>query len=690
MDSEPHVEPGKDVERIRQLYSALRQLNRAMVRARSREQFQRDVCAILVEHGGFVCAWIGWHDPTTRRIVPVASAGDDRGYLQAIEVTSHERPEGRGPTGIAFREDRPFVCNDLLDDPAHRPWRTEAERRGFRASAVLPVHEAGEVRGTLSVYAKEVGYFRSEELTLITQAAEDVSFALDWLARAREDEQHRRFTDSVVEAMPGIVYFYDEHGRFLRWNRAFEGVTGYSAEEIRKLHPLDLFEGDEKALLASRIAHVLETGASSVEADLVSKDGTKKPFFFTGRRVVFDGAPCLVGVGIDLAERKRAEAERRHTAERYRTTLDAMLEGCQLIGHDWRYLYLNGAAAAQNRRDNAELLGRTMPECWPGIEGTRVYAMLRRCLEERIGLHEETEFVFPDGEHGWFDVRAQAVPEGVFVLSIDISERKAAERALRDLADNLELKVAERTAELAIAKQRAEAADRTKSAFLATMSHELRTPLNSIIGFTGILLQGLAGPLNAEQDKQLGMVRGSARHLLDLINDVLDISKIEAGQLEVQPAPFDLQPSIARVVATMRPLASKKGLTLAATCDEPVAMVSDRRRVEQILLNLLSNAIKFTDKGGVTVRVEREVGQVRVRVADTGIGIRPDDIERLFKPFHQLESGLQREHEGTGLGLAICRRLATLLGGTIRAESVFGEGSVFTVELPTSAREGVT
>lgn len=679
MESESHVEPARDVERLNQLYSALRHVNRAMVRASSREPFEREVCAILVDSGAFACAWIGWHDPATRRIIPVAWAGDESGYVQAIETTADDA------TGTAFRERRPFVCNDLLNDPAHPPSRAEAERRGLRASAVLPLQEAGEVRGTLTVYAGEVGYFRDRELTLLTQAAEDLSFTLDSLTRARDQEQNRRFTDGLVEGIPGILYFYDEHGHFLRWNQTFESVTGYSAEEIKKLHPVDLFEGDEKALIASRIARVLETGFSSVEANLVAKDGTKKPFFFTGRRVVIDGVPCLVGVGVDVAGRRRAEAERHQTAERYRTTLDTMLEGCQLLGHDWRYLYLNRAAAAQNRRPNEELLGRTMPECWPGIEGTPVFAMLRRCLEERIGLHQETEFVFPDGQRGWFDVRAQAVPEGVFVLSIDISERKVAERALRDLADNLELKVAERTAELAVAKERAEAADRTKSAFLATMSHELRTPLNSIIGFTGMLLQGLPGPLNAEQDKQLGMVRGSARHLLDLINDVLDISKIEAGQLEVQPAPFDLQTSLVRVTGLVRPLADSKHLTLDATCDAPVPMVSDRRRVEQILLNLLNNAIKFTDRGGVTVKVERQAERVRIRVADTGIGIRPGDMGKLFQPFHQVESGLQREHDGTGLGLAICRRLATLLGGTIQAESVFGEGSVFTVELPATA-----
>jgi signal transduction histidine kinase len=224
-----------------------------------------------------------------------------------------------------------------------------------------------------------------------------------------------------------------------------------------------------------------------------------------------------------------------------------------------------------------------------------------------------------------------------------------------------------------------------KSAFLATMSHELRTPLNSIIGFTGIVLQELAGPLNPEQAKQLGMVRSSARHLLALINDVLDISKIEAGQLEVRREPVELRAAIEQVLATVGPLAADKGLALEAEFDDDLgAVTADRRRVEQILLNLLSNAVKFTDRGSVRLVTECVDGDraVRVRVVDTGIGIAPDDLGQLFQPFRQLDSGMTRQHEGTGLGLAICRRLATLMGGTITASSTLGVGSEFVVEFP--------
>ncbi|MCW8139528.1 MAG: PAS domain S-box protein, partial [Planctomycetota bacterium] len=602
--------------------------------------------------------------------------------------------DGATPPARALREGRPVVCDGGLGgllEGAHLP---AARRQATSASATLPIRLGDRVAGVLSVHAPASDAFGERELALLAETADDITYALDVLAREDErqaveararDEQ--RFSRTMIESMPGIIYFYDEDGGFLRWNRNFEVVSGYSGAEIGRMHPLDFFEGDDKPRVEERIREVFTRGEAWVEAPFRAKDGRTTPFFFTGRRVTYEGKPCLVGMGIDVSERRRAQEALERSEQRFRRTLDNVLEGCQLIDFEWRYLYLNDAAARHNRRPNAELIGRRMPDEWPGIEGTEVFRMLRRCLEERVAHHEEVEFPFPDGTAGWFDVRVQPVPEGIFVLSIDITERRRAQQALLALNQTLEAQVAERTTELAAALVRAEAADRLKSAFLATMSHELRTPLNSIIGFTGIVLQELAGPLTPEQHKQLSMVRTSARHLLDLINDVLDLSKIEAGQLEVRAEPFDLAASVERVVAMVKPLADRKGLTLTvAQAPGSQELVSDRRRVEQILLNLLNNAVKFTDRGGVTLSVEEVEAQtgpaVRLRVKDTGIGLSPEDLVSLFQPFRQLDHGLARQHEGTGLGLAICRRLATLLGGEITATGEPLHGSEFTVALP--------
>jgi signal transduction histidine kinase len=227
--------------------------------------------------------------------------------------------------------------------------------------------------------------------------------------------------------------------------------------------------------------------------------------------------------------------------------------------------------------------------------------------------------------------------------------------------------------ELAVAKEQAEVADNLKSAFLATMSHELRTPLNSIIGFTGIILRERVGPLNDEQKKQLNMVRRSSQHLLALINDVLDISKIEAGQLELAYEDIDLPQTIEKVVQSMRPLADGKGLELGFDISPEIKTVTgDLRRVEQILLNLLSNAVKFTERGSVRIVCKADESNIIVEVKDTGIGIKEEDMQTLFKSFRQIDSGIGRKYEGTGLGLSISKKLIEMMGGRIWVTSTWG------------------
>lgn len=254
---------------------------------------------------------------------------------------------------------------------------------------------------------------------------------------------------------------------------------------------------------------------------------------------------------------------------------------------------------------------------------------------------------------------------------------------LEDLVHDRTFQLEEMNTELTRERDRAEQADLLKSAFLATMSHELRTPLNSIIGFTGIILQKFAGPLNPEQEKQLTMVQQSARHLLALINDVLDISKIEAGELNIERKPVDIQTSIQSVLNIMKKTADDKGLELKSDIDPNTGMVNgDQRRIEQVLLNLLSNAIKFTEKGSITVSSSNIQGMVRIAVRDTGIGIAKDKMDILFRPFHQIDTGTTRKYEGTGLGLSISKKLVEMHGGSISVTSEDGEGSEFVVLLP--------
>ena len=281
----------------------------------------------------------------------------------------------------------------------------------------------------------------------------------------------------------------------------------------------------------------------------------------------------------------------------------------------------------------------------------------------------------------------EVIKQVTHLASVAIEHDRAAE-ALRRARDELEERVRERTAELVRANQRLEELDRLKSQFLATMSHELRTPLNSIIGFTGILRQGFAGPINDEQKKQLGLVFGSAKHLLSLINDLLDLSRIEAGKVDLELEAFDFIEVIDEVIQNLTPMAAQKNLHLVR--DLPgqfIQMVGDRKRCFQVLLNLANNAVKFTDRGEVKITARTEADQLRVCVADTGIGIKPEQIGMLFEAFRQLDGTAKRMYEGTGLGLHLCRRLLELMHGEIGVESEFGKGSRFTFVLPRQAAD---
>jgi signal transduction histidine kinase len=229
-----------------------------------------------------------------------------------------------------------------------------------------------------------------------------------------------------------------------------------------------------------------------------------------------------------------------------------------------------------------------------------------------------------------------------------------------------------------------EVASRHKSEFLANMSHELRTPLNAIIGFTEVMLEKIFGELNAKQDEYLRDVLSSGRHLLTLINDILDLSKIEAGRMELERSTFSLRTALENGVTMVRERASRHDIAIALDLGQGLDEVAgDERKVKQVIYNLLSNAVKFTPDGGrVNVSAARENGAATVTVRDTGIGIAPEDQERIFEEFSQVGRDPERSREGTGLGLTLSKRFVELHGGTLRVESAPGRGSAFTFTLP--------
>lgn len=335
------------------------------------------------------------------------------------------------------------------------------------------------------------------------------------------------------------------------------------------------------------------------------------------------------------------------------------------------------------------------------LEGPR---QLTPAEMKRFGLRSHAESAPQEGvsaESAWMSLPlsvSQHSPVGVLRIEFDTmhspldeAARDFATHAARSLALYLEGEkhaeildelVAERTAALVVALRELEAASNVKNLFLANMSHELRTPLNSIIGFSAILLDGMAGELNAEQRHQLGMILSSGKHLLTIVSDLLDLEKIMVGAMPLTVSKFRVADVIQTITDLERPMAELKGIDLRLLAVDPdIVMVSDEQKVRQLLLNLVNNAIKFTDKGHVTVSARATSDTCVVVVEDTGHGMTPEQLERAFEEFEQVEQRPDHPNEGTGLGLSIATRLATLLGGKLSAKSTPGVGSEFSVVL---------
>jgi signal transduction histidine kinase len=360
--------------------------------------------------------------------------------------------------------------------------------------------------------------------------------------------------------------------------------------------------------------------------------------------------------------------------------LQSISDGVILAGPDWRIREINVAAQGLLAVRREELLGRALGRDYCPV-GPREIAAFRGVMRTRRGRSlRDVRLRGGEGSGRVFDAQVDACSDGgVVVVFRDVTERARLEQSAWAAAES------------------AEAANRAKSEFLATMSHELRTPLNAIIGYIELLEVQLAGPLTDQQRSYLERIRSSSRHLLGIINDVLDLSRIDAGRLTVRQDVGRVRDVLEAALTLLRPEAAQRGLSLAVSCDESLTYAGDEDRVRQILANLLSNAVKFTEPGGriaVTCGASRApqsqgegispAPQVYVSIEDTGIGISDEQLAAIFDPFVQAETGRTRSRGGTGLGLTISRRLARLMGGEISAQSQPGRGSTFTLWLPAT------
>jgi signal transduction histidine kinase len=408
-----------------------------------------------------------------------------------------------------------------------------------------------------------------------------------------------------------------------------------------------------------------------------------------------DAEPVTVTISVDPRDRSEApaapavaEREPDEAELKARAMVDMIPIGIMSFRIDQdavpRLVSANPAADEIMGRDHRTLVGLTAREVLPGLPALQPEGDVSDA--DLVAHWRDREIHYDDGDFaGDLDVRLfRTSPGTVSVAFMDISDRKLVERETAASRERLEIAVEERTRELTEADAELERATRAKSAFLAAMSHELRTPLNSVIGFSGLLLQGLAGELTEEQRTQIDMINKSGKQLFVLVGDLLDLEKIESGRVALEVDEFDVPRVVTGLASSVRPMVEDAGLTLDVDVSSaPATMVSDRQKVEQVLLNFLSNAIKYTDQGGITLTVTAlPGGEVSFSVADTGIGISPEDRIHVFDEFRQLQPRASAKNPGSGLGLALSKQLATLLEGHIRLVSIEDVGSTFALVVP--------
>ena len=504
----------------------------------------------------------------------------------------------------------------------------------------------------------------------IFASARDISEQARLQKQVAEQQAYNR---SLIEASADALFAIAPDGIITDVNEEATRLTGYTRKHLVNSKFADYFTEPESARHGVQQT-MRERRVLGYELVLITRHGRRIPVSFNAG-IFSDAAGTPLGVlagARDFTAQKELEQQLRDSQFYTRSLIESNIDALMTTDSLGIVTDVNRQMEALTGRSRDELIGSPFKQYF--TEPTRAEAGIREVLQQGSVTNYELTARSKQGSETVVSYNATTFNDrlgrlkGVFAAARDVTERKRFEETLQE--KNLEL----------------ENAGLAKDRFLAGMSHELRTPLNAIIGFTGTLLMHLTGPVTAEQERQLKTVESSARHLLMLINDLLDLAKIDSGKVETVMEQVDCCDLISQVAASLEPLAQQKSLQIEILGDElPIAATTDRRSLKQILINLVNNAIKYTEHGTITIGASRRRTNgkrlVDISVSDTGIGISDSDRERLFQAFQQIDPSSTRRYEGAGLGLYLSKKLAGIIGGQLDCTSAPGKGSTFTLTL---------
>lgn len=611
-----------------------------------------------------------------RQLTPAASwtapALDAAPLVEQTMALTLDR--GEDLPGRAWEEGEIIQARDL--DGAGR--RLAAQAAGMVSALVIPARLGRRVLGVIELYGRAPFQAGDEVLDSAAAIGQQVG---QYLRRRRaeaalrdREEEFRAF----AEDLPQLTWIADATGAITWFNRRWHDYTGAPSGQMEGWGWRALHHPDHAGRAEDTYRAAIAAGTAWEDTfPLRGKDGRYR--WFLSRAVPIPDEDGRVtrwfGTNTDITAQRQAEARAIAAERRLRFALQVARIGSwswdldrDTLEADEGFCTLFDLPPGDTDLPAAAFLDRIHPE-----DAARVRAAFDAARRDQGEFDIEFRICTRDGETRWAVVRGSVEPRhfgrGLYALGItwDVTEQKR------------------READLAAAKGAAEDANRAKSQFIANMSHELRTPLSAIIGYAELLEEEAEdlGDAGGNMAEDLGRIEVSARHLLSLINGVLDLSKIEAGKMEVEIEPFEVAPLVQEVCATVEGLMAKKDNSFAVELAPDLgAMRSDPVKLRQCLFNLLSNAAKFTEEGRVTLTVDRTDGRLVFRVADSGIGMTPEQQGRLFQRFAQADVSTTRRFGGTGLGLALTKAFADMLGGTVEVESAEGQGATFTLSLP--------
>lgn len=589
---------------------------------------------------------------------------------------------GEGFSGWVVQNQRGVRSGSVDHDPRYK--KTYA---GIRSGLYVPMQSGQKVVGVISIESEEPDAFTESDQRLATTLANQAAVAIENARLNASLEQRVKERTAEVEDLynnaPTGYHSLDENGTVIMINQTELDWLGYTREElinIKKYRDLTTLQSQwvfDKNFPIFKIQGWMK----DLEFELIRKDGSTFPVLLNATAIYDPNGKYLYSRStiFDITERRRAEEEARKLSQAIEhgpvsvviTNRDAIIE------------YVNPMFCEVTGYTREEVLGQNPHILKSGIHPPQYYQSMWVTLLAGHPWHGEFCNKRKNGDLFWEHASISPIRNEYgeithyVAVKEDVTDRKKAEEALRESRDKL-----------SAANAALEKAARLKDEFLASMSHELRTPLTGILGLSEALQLKTYGELNPKQITAVATIQESGRHLLELINDILDLSKIEAGKLELQFAPCFVTDICQASLQLIKGMAHQKKQNVTyKPLTQPVFVRADARRLKQILVNLLSNAVKFTPEGGelgLEVWANEAERAVKIIVWDKGIGIKSEDLQKLFKPFTQLDSSLSREYSGTGLGLSLVKRLTEMHNGGIEVASVFGEGSCFTVTLPWS------